>query len=398
MRKFHLIVYILVSFMALQNCTDKKAAEEAPKEEKPAEKDTSAGETVELTGLQYETIGVELGKMEEKNLKSVVKSTGHLKLPPQKLAAVSTFMGGVVKKIYVIEGDYVKEGQTLATIEHPDFTKLQEEYLKTRDNLKYLSKEYERQKELYAKNVTSGKTFQQTEATYESELSRLASLKDQLTKLSISLAQLDQRKIVQQIPIKSPIAGYVSVIHINTGSFAEPIKTLFEVVDNSHIHVDLNIYEQDWYKVKKGQKIMFTLPNEGDKQIEGEIFAVGKSFDPVTRALAVHAEIKNNKLGLVPGIYVDALIDVGVSKVEALPREAIVQTGGQNYIFVFIRKKTENNQPVYVYEMKEVKTGVSDLGYTEVHPLEELGTGKDSIVVKGAYYLLSKLKNVGEEE
>jgi cobalt-zinc-cadmium efflux system membrane fusion protein len=352
---------------------------------------------VELSQLQYQTIKVVLGKMEKKDLKSVVKANGYLKLPPQRFASVSTFMGGVVKNIYVIEGNYVKKGQVLATIEHPDFTRIQEEYLKTKDNLIFIQKDYERQKILYNNNITSGKVFQQTEANYQSQLSKLASLTDQLKKLSISLDELEKKKIVSQIPIKAPFSGYINKINISIGSFAEPVKTIFELVDNSHIHAELMVYEQDWYKVKAGQNISFYLPNEKDLEIVGKIFAVGKSFDPITRALGVHAEIVNNeKIGLVPGVYVNGLIDVGKARVNALPVRAVVESGEKKYVFVFKKKEKRNNENYYIYEMKEVETGVTELEFTEVSPLEDISNSAN-IVINGAYYLLSQLKNTGEE-
>ncbi|MCR6640269.1 MAG: efflux RND transporter periplasmic adaptor subunit [Sporocytophaga sp.] len=352
---------------------------------------------VELSQLQYQTIKVVLGKMEKKDLKSVVKANGYLKLPPQKSASISTFMGGVVKNIYVIEGKYVKKDQVLATIEHPDFTRIQEEYLKTKDNLKFIQKDYERQKILYDNNIASGKVFQQTEANYESQLSKLASLTDQLRKLSISLEELEKKKIVSQIPIKAPFSGYINKVNITIGSFAEPVKTIFELVDNSHIHAELMVYEQDWYKVKTGQKVAFYLPNEKDLEIMGEIFAVGKSFDPITRALSVHVEILNNeKIGLVPGVYVNGLIDVGKARVNALPVQAVVESGDKKYVFVFKKKQMQSNENFYVYEMKEVETGVTELEFVEVKSLDKISSS-DSIVINGAYYLLSQLKNTGEE-
>ena len=92
--------------------------------------------TVEITREQYEAIGIKIGTIEQKNLKNVVKATGYLKVPPQYQASVSVFLGSVVKSIRVVESDYVKKGQILGTAEHPDYIKLQEDYLTTKNSLK----------------------------------------------------------------------------------------------------------------------------------------------------------------------------------------------------------------------------------------------------------------------
>ncbi len=397
MKAVPIFIYFILLVFLMNSCNSEDTKRINKNEDTTATDSVDQSKIVELSQLQYQTIKVVLGKMVKKDLKSVVKTNGYLKLPPQRFASVSTFMGGVVKNIYVIEGKYVKKDQVLATIEHPDFTRIQEEYLKAKDNLKFIQKDYERQKILYSNNIASGKVFQQTEANYESQLSKLASLTDQLKKLSISLDDLEKKKIVSQVPIKAPFAGYINKINITIGSFAEPVKTIFELVDNSHIHVNLMVYEQDWYKVKTGQKVSFYLPNEKDLEIMGEIYAVGKSFDPITRALSIHAEILNNeKIGLVPGVYVNGLIDVGKARVNALPVQAVVESGEKKYVFVFKNKQRRNNENFYIYEMKEVETGVTELEFIEVNPLEKI-SNSESIVINGAYYLLSQLKNRGEE-
>ncbi|MBL7962015.1 efflux RND transporter periplasmic adaptor subunit, partial [bacterium] len=114
-----------------------------------------------------------------------------------------------------------------------------------------------------------------------------------------------------------------------------------------------------------------------------------------------HAEIKNNdNLNLIHGMYVSALINVGEGKVSAVPQDAIVRTDGREYIFVQtarvkeVSKKEDNpeeDEEEFSFEMIEVKTGIADLGFVEVTPLNQLP--KDAkIAVKNTFFLLSKMK------
>src|SRR5690606_24528688 len=86
-------------------------------------------EAIELTEEQMKAVGIEIGKIELKNLSSVIKASGQLEVPPQNKADVTSLIGGVTKSIFVLEGNYVKKGQTVAMIENPEFIKLQQEYL-----------------------------------------------------------------------------------------------------------------------------------------------------------------------------------------------------------------------------------------------------------------------------
>ncbi|MBL7112765.1 MAG: hypothetical protein ISS19_12590 [Bacteroidales bacterium] len=69
---------------------------------------------------------------------------------------------------------------------------------------------------------------------------------------------------------------------------------------------------------------------------------------------------------------------------------------GGLYIFVFEKNKEENGRPFTEYRMVEVYKGVTDGGYTEVILPEDFDSKAALVVIKGAYNLLSAMKNAGE--
>ena len=88
-------------------------------------------------------------------------------------------------------------------------------------------------------------------------------------------------------------------------------------------------------------------------------------------------------------MYVEARIQIDDYKTNALPSDAVVSNGDEHYIYV----ETAKNH----YKQIAVKTGVSDMGFTEILLLEEIPPNA-KVVIKGAYYLLSQLtKGSGEE-
>ncbi len=116
---------------------------------------------------------------------------------------------------------------------------------------------------------------------------------------------------------------------------------------------------------------------------------VGKSFEDNQQAILAHAKIEGQTETLLPGMYVEARIQIDNYKTSALPSDAVVSNGDEHYIYIEVKKNH--------YKQVAVKIGVSDTGYTEILPLEEIPAGA-KIVTKGAYYLLSQLtKGSGEE-
>ena len=98
-------------------------------------------EEVHLVQKQMDVMGIELGNFQYLNLSTTVKANGQLELPPQNKASLGAIMGGRVKTVNVLEGDYVVKGQILASLEHPDFVEMQEQYMGSKSQLVFLEKE-----------------------------------------------------------------------------------------------------------------------------------------------------------------------------------------------------------------------------------------------------------------
>ena len=358
---------------------------------------------VELNQAQFNASDIELGTFEMKNLSAVINANGYTKLPPQNQADVSVLVTGVVRSINVIEGQFVKKGQTIAVIESLEFTKLQEAYLTSKSNLEYLTTEYERQKTLNDENVNSKKALQRAKSDYETEKARNASLKKQLSTLNLS----GSGGAISTMSVKAPISGYITEVNVKIGTNAEPGKPMFTIVDNSKMHVDLLVYEKDLQKVKTGQTVRFILTNQDNVEIKGKIFSIGKAFENETKSVAVHADILNDKQILIPGMYVNALIDVGLNNVKALPVDAVIKADGREFIFVLEEhaKEEDHDEEVghghddghehnegksYHFQRIEVTTGTTQLGYVQVTILQQISTNAQ-IVLKGAYYIQSHL-------
>ncbi len=354
---------------------------------------------VALNQAQYDASKIVLGTFSGKNLSAVINANGYTKLPPQNQADVSVFANAIVKQISIIEGEKVQKGQTVAVLESPEFAKLQEAYLTSRSNLEFLKLEFKRQESLNEDDINSKKTFQKSKAEYDIELSRNQSLLRQLQLLNIN----PNGSISSTVSVKAPISGYVTEIFIKIGSTVEPGKSLMTILDNSKLHLDLLVYEKDLNKVKPGQTVRFMLTNQGNEEITGKIFNVGKAFESNTKSVAVHADISNKDQKLIPGMYVNALIDIEANETEALPLEAIIKADGREFIFILEdimpeEKSADGNiikEKEFHFLRIEVKSGTSQLGFVQVTLLQEIP--KDAqIVLSGAYYIQSHLiKNDG---
>ncbi len=367
---------------------------------------------VELTEKQLSLIDFELGDFQQMNLGKNIKCSGELELPPQNKASVSALLGGRVKSIDVIEGNFVKKGQTLAVLEHPDVIEYQEQYLDVANNISVLKSDFERKQALFNDSITSQKVFEQAESDYHSAVAKLNTLKAKLSLIGVSAEQVEKGNITSGITIKSPIDGYVRLVEINIGTFVEPQAEMFEIVDNEHIHIDLHVYEKDINAIKIGQKVLFSLASNEGVDYEAVVFAIGKAFENDTKSVRVHAEIIAKKHNLLPGMYVNAIIVTDPKTRRVLPDNSIISEGEHEYIFVQTIQKEDDHQAHGHEEHGHeehgheghghnaakvgflkigVSTGNSELGFTEILATDTIPLN-EGIVIKGAFYLHAEMK------
>mgnify|MGYP001119045902 CR=1 FL=1 len=412
-----LIINILTTFafiaatFTLSSCGSSGSKNVTTKETKT---DTTKKEEgiAEVTAEQMKAVGIETSAIEQKNLTSVVKASGQLTVPPQNKAVVNALVGGVIRKINVVEGQQVSKGQVVVAIENPDFIRLQQDYLTSRDNLVYLQQEYERQRTLKEADAGIGKVYQQASANLAAERSKLSTLEKQLQQIHISPSSIRRGNLITQVPVLTPISGTVGKITLSIGTYTDASSPIMEIVNNSTIYCDLQVFEKDIAKVSVGQIVNFILTNQKDKLVSGSVTGINKSFEVQNKSVVVHAVVNNvAPLNLIAGQYVSALIETGKQLVQAVPKDAIVKANDKSYIFIFegiekepIRKdandKQENKNEVlekYRFKMIEVVTGVEELGFVEITLVNELQPNT-KIVSKGAFYLYSSMQNIETDD
>jgi cobalt-zinc-cadmium efflux system membrane fusion protein len=366
----------------------------------------------EVTPEQMKAVGIEIGVIEQQNLTSAVKASGQLTVPPQNKAVANALVGGVIRRINVIEGQQVSKGQIVVAIENPDFIRLQQDYLTSKDNIVYLAQEYERQRILKEADAGIGKVYQQASANYAAEKSKLLTLARQLQQIHINPSQVRKGNVITVVPVVAPISGTVGKITLSVGTFTDASSPIMEIINNSIIYCDLQVFEKDIAKVSVGQNVNFILTNQKDKKVLGRVTGINKSFDLQNKSVVVHAVVNNAApLNLIAGMYVSALIETGKQLVMAVPKDAIVKANDKSYIFVFegtekepVKKDDDDKeanknefQEKHRFKMIEVVTGVEELGYVEIKLIQELKPNT-KIVTKGAFYIYSSMHSIETDD
>ncbi|OQY96363.1 MAG: hypothetical protein B6D37_02395 [Sphingobacteriales bacterium UTBCD1] len=381
---------LVASLIFLSSCGDKKTSDEKETVKQEASQSTTA---VSLNNEQIKTIGLEYGSIEKKDLSTTVKVNGILNVPNQNKATITSLFRGTIRSLNIQPGNTVRKDEVLAVIVNPELVQLQQQYLSVNTKINLAEIEFNRQKILVEGNAGARKNLQLAETELKNLQAEKAGLQKQLTTLGISPDNINTGNIISSLPVRSPIDGTVSKVVAQIGTFVDAGTSIAEVVNNSRLHLDLFVYEKDLPEVKEGQTIHFTLTNNPGKEYDATIYSIGTSFEDESKAIVAHAMVKGDKSGLIDGMNVTAVISIGTNLADAIPDEAIVSNMGKDYIFVYAGEKGDEIS----FKRIGVIKGPSDLGYTEVKSLEKI-PAETKVVVKGAYFLLAKMINTGEEE
>jgi len=343
---------------------------------------TDSGQIL-LSQQQFKNNDFILGTLNSQPFPEVVKVNGMIDVPPENRAVISATMGGYIKETPWLIGDQIKKGQALVVVENPEFIKVQQEYLEVKEQLIYLKSEYERQRVLFEEKISSQKSFLKTESEFKITTARFNGLKKQLEMLNISPKQVEQGKLMTTSNIYSPISGSITKINVSKGTYVSPAAAILEIIDNSHIHLELSVFEKDIMKIKKGQQIDFKIPEASEEIYKAEVHIIGTSINE-NRSIKVHGhlidEAKNNFL---TGMFVEASIITEEKELSSLPSEALVSLDNKTYLLRLLMQ----NEDGYIFEQIEVAPSNTYNNYTGILNTDQFES-TDKFLVKGAFHLI----------
>ena len=388
---------LLFAMITVSSCKDKKDGNTQESKEVPeqAATDTTANavKTITFTDDQFKLSDIQTGTIESRNLSSIIKLTGVIDAEPGSVASVSAPLGGYIKTSGLLPGQQVRKGQLLATLENPEFISIQQEYLESIGRLEYLETEYKRQQQLREEDINSAKTFQQVSSDLKVMKAKISGLEQQMALIGISSSALRKSNSISRTAnVYAPIAGYIKASNVNIGKYVASTDVLFEIMGTNDLHLALNAFEKDLGKIRPGQSVKFSLSNESKYDRTAKVYLVGQATDD-NKMIPVHCHLANRQ-GLLPGMFVKALLETGAEQQNAVPTDALVQLEGEDYIIV----QTNQEKGNHTFQLIPVSKGVEQAGYTAIELPSTVNAGQLTVVTKNAYTILSAIKNAEEEE
>ena len=389
------IIIIAVSLAALAAVVMLGRKDDHAHDEHDHAEEAADFSSIPLSVEQIKAVKLATSPIEYRDMDLCIKANGRLVVRAQNTADVSSTMQGVVRRVYVSEGDKVEKGRIVATVENPEVVALQREYYSVCKETEYAKSELERQSYLASQGAGLGKNLQQATAQYNISAAKQSGISRQLVQFGISPRSVEAGKFTTTFPLRSPISGTVGKITASLGSYVDMQTPVMSINNNNAVECDLNVFEKDIDKVRPGARVLLSMTNQGNRTVVGRVSGINESFNDGDRSVAVHVKLDSRDKTLFGGMYVTGLISTGREKVEAVPSKAIVKDGDKSYVFVHNVNHSLAIKKTHHFSRREVRTGMSEDGYTQIAFVEPLDK-ELPVVTNSSYYLASAVGEHGE--
>lgn len=279
---------------------------------------------------------------------------------------VSAELPGQVASIHFNSGERVEAGDVLVRLD----TSQEEAQLKAAEAQQRLSDlNLDRIKTLLAKGFTSQAEFDRVKAEAEQADARVHEI----------------RAVIQRKTIRAPFNGILGIRQINLGQYVNAGQAIVPLQSMNPVYVDFAVPQQEMEHIRSGTELEVTLEGARQQAIKGKVTAINSVIDRETRNIQVQATLPNNDGQLVPGMFVEVWVFLGVGQpVITLPATAISYASYGNFVFVVEKIQGENGMSYLGVRQQFVKLG--DARGDQVAVIEGVKVGEE-VVTSGVFKL-----------
>ncbi len=255
-------------------------------------------------------------------------------------------MPGTLQRVYVKEGQRVRKGQLLATIDDGGIGS-QLAQLKTQAALAKTT--FERQERLWEQKIGSELQFLQAKSKHEAAESAVKTVQSQLGKSTI----------------RAPFSGVIDNVIKDQGTVVAPGpgSEVFRIVNLSDMYVEVDVPENYLGNIKVGKEAKVFFPALGDT-LDSKIRQTGNFINPSNRAFTVEVAVPNKKGVIKPNLTARVSLNDYTSDAAILIPQGIISENAEGEQYVYVAENNEGDKAVA--KRRIIETGKTQGSLVEV--------------------------------
>jgi len=295
---------------------------------------------IEVAPATLQDLGVRVEAVRRETLTQTVHAVATIVPDESRISHVHTRVAGWVDELDVnTTGEVVRAGQPLARIFSQELLSSQTEYLA-------------------ARNATAAAGI--TSAVVAGGRTRLTVLGMTPDEIAAIEASGEPRRLVTVV---APRSGVVVNRGVTVGTAVDPSTPLLTIADLSSVWVFAEVPEANIPSVRPGTMARLDFPASGRAPFTGRVDFLYPTLTERTRTLRVRFSVANPRGALRPGLYGTARFEIASTPTMTVPRDAVVDTGRQQHVFVALGDRFEPRPVtlgVQLADRVEVRSGLED--------------------------------------
>ncbi|MCA1752666.1 MAG: efflux RND transporter periplasmic adaptor subunit [Flavobacteriales bacterium] len=322
------IQFLSILILATATACTSETAEQDHSQDNEHDHDHGPGEVQGLSLADTSVYKLQLTAPSYRLAGDTLLLRGMVEAPPQSRISLALPYGGQVTSLKYYEGAFVKKGALLAEVRHNDYINLQEDFLRLSAEKEQSESAWNRQQDLKGKGSTSERAYEEARNAYKSVDARLQGVVARMKLAGISPDAVMRLGIQDEVRVYAPVSGYITAINANIGRYISANEAICEMVDNSHLHIELAVFPDQVSKLEVGQSVYFRTDGREDR-MHGTVYLISQDVKAESRAVNVHVHPDEGITGLLPGMFVTATVYLSKDSIYGLPPAAVTERDGK---------------------------------------------------------------------
>lgn len=255
-----------------------------------------------------------------------------------RITRVGSPVMGRIATLSAHEGQDVRRGEILATLNSTGLSDAQLSFLKSLSQKQVAQRAVERAQLLLKADVIGSAELQRREAELAQASAELDAARDQLSLLGMPPEAIDDlqktRSIHSESRVVASMDGTVLSRKIALGQVVQPADTVFEIADLSHVWLVADVPEQNAGKLAEGQAVEAEIAALAGQTIPGKLAFVSHTVNPETRTVRARMNLPNPARRYKPAMLATMVLKEQTEKQQVVPSSAVVRENDAEHVFV----------------------------------------------------------------
>jgi membrane fusion protein, heavy metal efflux system len=390
MKRYHYqITAISISCLLLlgSSCgskTETKAKEQTSADSPPSVSGVKPENLVKLSAKELDELKIQTIEVSSSALNYSIAVPGVVFPAPNHVSIISTPIDGRISRISAHEGQAIRQGQEMFSIESLEFGNMVSEYIQAVSEETFQTSRFQRLEQLVEQTISSKSELDRARSDFQRAKTSVIAAVSKLKAIGVPEKEINAFKTAESIDptlkFYSPISGIMDQRSVELGQSVNALQMLARVLDISHVLVRGYVSPEDARFISAGDSVKIMRRQNDTFEMRAVVTSVNPGLDENNRSVVVNILLATNENWPKPGENLHLSIETS-SKIEVIsvPVEALTYEGNDPIVFVQINESTFEKRKVDVQEFREkyavVRSGLDKnerLAATQIFSLKAL--------------------------